>query len=91
MGYNEGREYVRTKLANLKRNKAKVSSNKTIANLNSKLAFAKGVMDEIKTHVPKKKKSRSSNSMNTFMGGYGSFGSSSRKGKKKGGFDPYSF
>jgi hypothetical protein len=95
MSYDAGRKYIKTKLANFKRNKSRVSKNKTLTNLNKRIEFARGVIDEIKSRVPKSKKPKRSKTsgMDSFIGGYGSYdpyGGKTKKTKKKGGmYDRY--
>lgn len=85
--YEEGRKKVKTLLSNLKRN----TSGLRKGNKNSKIAYLKGVLDEVKTHIPKGKKSKRKFNSDNFMGSYGDYdplGNGKKKGKNN---NPFGF
>jgi len=76
-------------MGNFKRNTSKLRGKS--GKVNDKIQYLKGIVDEVKTHIPKGKKIRKS-STNSFVGSYGSisaFGSSKKKKPKSN--NPFGF
>ena len=89
--YEEGREWVRNKIATSKKKSANSKVGKAIGRAKGRINFIKGIAAEVKTHIPKGKKIRKS-STNSFVGSYGSisaFGSSKKKKPKSN--NPFGF